>query len=99
MDLNPTDHRCVASFFEVRSRGQRASGYLEKQVYQSTIAWLNGIATGAAWLVDPMHWYDIPGWSPIDFYYTDENYWAPAYAWEGAGYVPEEWELALEMMW
>jgi len=58
---------------------------------------LYGVASGDVWDVDPQHWYDIPAYGPVKFYYTDENPMLPAAA-DAWGYVPAEWELALDIL-
>lgn len=76
MSWNNADWSCPAIFLETKgnalSLGQKASGYLTKQNVHGVMAFLTGIATGAAWDVDPLHWNDIPRF-PCYGYYTDSG--------------------------
>lgn len=113
LDLNPDDHRTICAFLEMRTDtagGLRANNYAPPVRFMGApVSWfarmahefvygvLYGIASGQAFGVNPQHWYDIPAYGPVKFYYTDENYFLPAAA-DAWGYVPAEWELALDIL-
>lgn len=75
--LNPTGHSNPAIFFETSgntrdgSIGHKARGKMVKQNVLALTAWLDGLATGDVFDVDPDLWFDqIPG-TPVLRYLTD----------------------------
>lgn len=78
--LNDADWACPAMFLEaagedLRPRTRRDVAYLQslnRQISTATMAYLTGIATGAAWKVDPKTWNRIPA-EKIWGYYTDKG--------------------------
>ncbi|ANS78104.1 Beta-galactosidase [Serinicoccus hydrothermalis] len=75
--LNPTGHSNPAVFFETSGNtrdgniGHKARGKMVKQNVLGLTAWLDGLATGEVFDVDPQIWDDeIPG-TPVLQYFTD----------------------------
>ncbi|OLT44631.1 Tat (twin-arginine translocation) pathway signal sequence [Serinicoccus sp. CNJ-927] len=75
--LNPTGHSNPAVFFETSGNtrdgniGHKAHGKMVKQNVLGLTAWLDGLATGEVFDVDPQIWDDeIPG-TPVLQYFTD----------------------------
>lgn len=75
--MNPTGHSNPAVFFETSgntsdgSIGQKARGKFVRQNVLGITAWLDGLADGSVFDVDPDIWHDeIPG-TPVLRYFTD----------------------------
>lgn len=60
--LNPTGHSHPMVFFETYGGliGQKSRGKAIQQNVRGTVAFLEGLATGAMWATDPMLWHRIP---------------------------------------
>ena len=83
--MNPTRHSNPAVFFEASgntsdgSIGHKARGKFVRQNVLGMTAWLDGLADGSVFEVDPDIWHDqIPG-TPVEFYFTD---------WDPRGIIP-----------
>lgn len=83
--LNPTGHSNPAVFFETSgntsdgSIRHKARGKFVRQNVLGMTAWLDGLADGSVFEVDPDIWHDqIPG-TPVEFYFTD---------WDPRGIIP-----------
>ena len=77
-ELNPTGYSNPAVFFETSgntrdgSIGQQARGKFVKQNVLGLTSWLDGLATGDVFEVDPEIWEEIPH-APVLGYLTDWN--------------------------
>lgn len=74
--MNPEGHSTAAIFFETSGNtrdgnlGQRGRGRFIQQNILGVESWLQGLATGETFTLDPATWEEIPH-APVEYYYTD----------------------------